>query len=67
MIAFNQDAPALQAEISIKQALHFADSEFLDIALGIRWSMMVGTVVVSVVRSFNVWPAIDSPEKMDVL
>lgn len=62
MITFNHFAPGLQAEISIKRAPHFAHSEFLDIAPGIRWSVMAGAVVASVVRSFNVWPATDSPE-----
>lgn len=42
VITFNQFA--LLAEILMNQALHFSDLEFLDIALGIRWSMMAGTM-----------------------
>lgn len=47
------------------QLLHFA--ELLDIALGIRWSLIAGTVVASVVRSFSLWLATDSPEEIYVL
>lgn len=39
----------------------------MDIALGIRWSVMAGTMEASVVRLFNVWKSFDSQEKMDVL
>lgn len=42
VITFNHFT--LLAEILMKQALHFSDLEFLDIALGIRWSMMAGTM-----------------------
>lgn len=65
-LAFHPFASAPQAgKLNYLSSSLFA--ELLDIALGIRWPLIAGTVVASVVRSFSVWLASVSPEEIYVL